>query len=122
MVDPALFGRDAGALWKPLEDALSLSKTVHAYWQHLFACAARDMLESKEPRLAASKAAAVLLDAWGLNKSGADRSVYLERQLSGEYWIDVQETLLWAVAFEDVTLLPAYESFGDLVPPGAVPD
>jgi hypothetical protein len=120
MVDPSLFGRDAAAQWNPARDAQHLARMVQAYWQHLFSCAVRDKLEALEPRLAASKTASVLFNEWGLNPADADRSIYLERQLSGEYWMDVQQTLVWAVLFDDVTLLPAYESARGLVPPGAV--
>jgi hypothetical protein len=119
MVDPALFGRDAAALWNLAENPQHLARMVHAYWQHLFSCAVRDKLEAMAPSLAASRTASALLTDWGVTPAGVDRSVYLERRLSGEYWMDVQQTLMWAVAFEDVTLLPAYESAQDLVPPGA---
>jgi hypothetical protein len=79
---------------------------VSAYWQHLAVCTLR---ERYPVQLAESVA----------ERLGRDNLVYLRRQLSGEYRVSVDELIGWAIAFNDISLLPQFESIDTLYPPGS---
>jgi hypothetical protein len=105
--EPALFGVDPGAAWRPLTEGEDPAEVVVAYWQHLAVCALRD----KYP----VRFVEVLADLLG-----KENLVYLRRQLFGEYRVSAEELVRWALKLRDVSLLPSFDTVEDLYPPGSV--
>lgn len=106
LMDPSLFGTDPAALWRPLEPDDHAPEQIAAYWQHLAVCTLREMFPTQ------------LVDELS-SRLGKDNVVYLRRQVAGEYRISVEDLIGWALAFDDVTLLPQFDGLGDLHPPQA---
>lgn len=106
--DPALFGRDPEALWHQPANRDELALVIGAYWQHLAICTVRAMYPVRSLEELA-------------RRLGTDNLVYLRRRFAGDFRVPINELCTWAIAFDDVSLLPQFESAADLYPPGVEP-
>lgn len=104
LLDPSLFGIDPDALWRPLEPGEDVVDQVAAYWHHLAVCTLRQMFPTQVVESLASRL-------------GRDNTIYLRRQVSGEYRVGVEDLIGWAIAFDDISLLRSVQSVEDLYPP-----
>ena len=108
MRNSADFSHDVSGLWLPLADT-PLEYVLGAYWHHLVARAVREKFAVQPiEELARSL--------------GVTNLVYLRRQFAGEYRVSIEELCLWAIALDDVSVLPQFESAGELYPPGLRPN
>lgn len=101
LVTPADFGIHPNTAWLPYDD-IDPVEVVEAYWQHLAICQLRATFG---PRLEHE-----LVD-----RTGAEPR-YLRRRLSGEYRMNLGDIVRWALVFNDIALIPPFDSANDLLP------
>lgn len=103
LADPSRFGNDPATPWDPPEGA-DRTEVIAAYWQHLAACVVR----AKFGPTAAEELA---------RRLGRESSSHLRRQLTGVYRVRFEDLITWAVALDDITVLPRPDTIADLWPP-----
>jgi hypothetical protein len=108
MQDSADFSHNANGLWLPLA-ATPLEHVLGAYWHHLVACTVREKFAVQPVEELARS-----LEVTNL--------VYFRRQFTGEYRVSIEQLCLWAIALDDVSVLPFFESAAELFPPGLHPE
>jgi hypothetical protein len=77
-------------------------------WHHLAVCTIREHHRTNTAQVLAERL-------------GRTNLVYLRRQLTGEYPASIPDLIGWAIALDDVTVLPQVDSLSELYPPGARP-
>jgi hypothetical protein len=91
---PAEFGQDPEAEWRAARNLTEASLMAHAYWQHLAACVINERLrDSGASRKELAQALGV-----GTRMLGS--------KLNGTFPAASDELFRWALAFNDVSILP----------------
>lgn len=98
------FGRRRNAAWKPFADA-DRDVVAAAYMQHLVACEVRDRISEDDERLGEVA-----------SRAGTTRDTLL-RKLTGAAPARLDDIYALVFAYGDVTILPAPNDLGDLLPP-----
>ena len=94
LVDPSQFGIEPDPIWYAATNLLEAGRLVEAYWQHKAAIVVRERIASSA--LTQKDIAAQLGISVGM----------LSGKLNGRYPLGSDELFRWALAFDDVTLLP----------------
>jgi hypothetical protein len=103
---PAEFGRDPDAEWRTARNLTEASLLAHAYWQHLAACVINERLT--DSGITRTELAGAL-----------DISPrMLGSKLNGNFPATSDELFRWALAFNDVSILPPpADRAADILPP-----
>lgn len=104
LAKPHLFGRRSDARWLAYEDD-DRATVAAAYMQHLVACQVRDRIAEDDERLAELA-----------GRAGTTRDTLL-RKLTGATPARLDDLFALVFAYGDVTILPAPDSLGALLPP-----
>lgn len=105
LVDENAFGHDPAASWHPIGAGDDPVEVIAAYWQHLAVCVLRATYGH------------LLLDE--LDRRLPNSRDHLQAQVVGRFAVRTNDLIRWALAFDDVTVLPTVDRVDDLYPPGA---
>jgi len=105
LFDPAQFGHDLDARWRPVGGVLQTARQMAAYRQHRVAVAVRDLLQAQ------GRSARWLADM-------ADSSpTKLRRKLTGDYPALPEELYAWVLVLDDDAALQADSTLEAALPP-----
>jgi hypothetical protein len=103
---PAEFGQDPEAEWRAARNLAEASLMAHAYWQHAAACVINERLSDSG---ASRKELAAALGVG---------TRMLRAKLTGTFPATADEIFRWALAFNDISILPPpVERVADVLPP-----
>lgn len=106
MRQPAEFGQDPDAEWRAARNLTEASLLAHAYWQHLASCVINERL------MDTGVTRRELADALGVGTR------MLGSKLAGTFPATADELFRWALAFNDVSVLPPpADRVSDILPP-----
>jgi hypothetical protein len=123
LVDHTQFGINPDAEWRPASELEpdELAALIHAYWQHLAACSIRERFGRRSMQDVARQLYGRLV-TFGLTDTAVRGHEHIARLLNGTAAAPTHQLFNWAIALEDISILPQPDSIEHLFPPGSIGD